>query len=176
MKTKKITLLVLAAVTVAMLMSTVSFADASNRGGNMCFASGRRQHPCFAETDIRPVKTAYLSLSQEQISQINQLRLEFHKASLELKKERDLKRLEIRELNREGSVDLEKIKVKWEEMAQIQTELRVKALDNQLKIKELLTPEQLEKFNLNCPGQRYGMSRGNFDDFNWGTGFGRNRQ
>ena len=174
MKAKNIALLVLAVVIAVMLVSTVSFADARNWGRNMCFASG--QNPYFAETGMRPGGIVYLNFSQEQISKINQLRLDFQKASLELKKEKDLKRLEIKELITGGSVDIEKIKTKWEEIAQIQTELRVKSLENQLKIKEILTPEQLEKFNLNCLNKQYGMGMRNFDNFSRGSCFRRNRR
>ncbi len=70
--------------------------------------------------------------------------MEFQKASLELKKEIEIKKLEVKELLREDPVDLEKIRAKWEEIAQLQVELKVKALENQQKVKEVLTPEQLE--------------------------------
>jgi Spy/CpxP family protein refolding chaperone len=86
-----------------------------------------------------------LDLSEEQIAEINQIKLEFQKASLELKKETEIKKLEVKELLRGDPVDLEMVRAKWEEIAQLQVELKVKALENKQKVKELLTPEQLEK-------------------------------
>lgn len=174
MKAKNITLLVLAAFIAVMLASAVSFADTYNQErGWYCLS---KQHLFLKDPGSRPRETDCLNLSQEQIAQINQLRFELKKASLELKKEIAVKMLEIRELARQNPVEMESIKTKWEEMAKIQIELRMKTMENQQQIKQLLTPEQLEKFNLNCPIQRRNLPRGNFNDFNRGDCLKRNRQ
>ncbi len=174
MKAKNITLLLLAAFIAVMLVSTVSFADTYNPGRGWHFLS--KQRLSLKDSGCRPRGTDCLNLSQEQIAQINQLRFELKKDSLELKKEIAVKMLEIRELARQNPVEMDSIKTKWEEMAKIQIELRMKTLENQQQIKQLLTPEQLEKFNLNCPIQRRNLPRGNFNDFNRGDGLRRNRQ
>jgi Spy/CpxP family protein refolding chaperone len=55
----------------------------------------------------------------------------------------------------EEPLDMAKIRAKWEEIAQLQVELKVKALENQQKVKEVLTPEQLAKCPMGFPRLRF---------------------
>ncbi len=166
MKAKKIILLVLIIAIAFLFLSVSSFAHARTKGGytgkpgmppssfnQEYFSFGK--HFAFPEREIRPWGMADLNLSQEQMAKIYQIRLEFQKTSLELKKDMAMKRLEIRELMMKDPVDMEKIRAKWEEIAQIQVELRMKAMEYQLKIKEVLTPEQLEKYFMGFSNFKY---------------------
>jgi Spy/CpxP family protein refolding chaperone len=167
MKTKKITLLLLVVASTFLFFSIASFAEARTRSGyagkpgaspsgflnQEHFASGK----CFgfSERGAKPWGIMNLDLSQEQVAEINQIGLDFQKASLEIKKEMETKKIEIREMMMEDPIDMEKIRAKWEEIAQIQVELRIKALENQIKIKEVLTQEQLAECPISFSGTRF---------------------
>lgn len=158
MKTKKIALLVFVVAIAFLFLSIASFAEARNQGGFTakcgapCGCLNREGYPAgrysgYPDWENKGGRMINLDLSEEQITEIKQIRLEFQKASLELKKEMETKRLEVRELMMEDPLDMTKVRAKWEEIAQLQVELKVKALENQQKVKEVLTPEQLAK----CP-------------------------
>jgi Spy/CpxP family protein refolding chaperone len=76
-----------------------------------------------------------------------------------------MKQLELQELFLESNIDMEKVREKLEEIADLQVELKVKAIENQSKIKEILTNEQLEKLSLGFPMQKFGMEG---SEFKWG--------
>ena len=101
-----------------------------------------------------------LDLSDEQISEIRKMMLDFQKETLQLRNQIQMKQLEMRELMMEESFDMDQVRGKLEEIAQIQVELRMKAIERQTKVKELLTPEQLENFGLGFPMQRPNMGSG----------------
>ena len=64
--------------------------------------------------------------------------------------------MELQELLLESNVDMKKIREKLEEMAGLQVELKIKAIENQSKIKGVLNNEQLEKLSLSFPIQKFG--------------------
>lgn len=187
MKSKKTTLLVLTIAITFLLLSAASFAQGYAQGGfrgkavvQPRFSNQERfstsRNVSFSERECRAFGISNLELSQEQITEIDRIRLEFQNNALGLRNEREMKKLEAREMMRQNSVDMEKVKEKWEEVARIQTELRVKALEHRLEIKEVLTAEQLDQLNVNCPMERYGMGRRNYDGFKRGSGFRGNRR
>ncbi len=158
MKTKKIALLVFVVAIAFLFLSIASFAEERSRsgftgkGGSPSGYLNQERYPAgrysgYPDWGNKGMRMINLDLSEEQITEIKQIRLEFQKASLELKKEMETKRLEVRELMMEDPLDMTKVRAKWEEIAQLQVELKVKALENQQKVKEVLTPEQLAK----CP-------------------------
>lgn len=52
-----------------------------------------------------------------------------------------------------------KIKAKYEEIAGLQVEIRVKTIERYLEIKGLLTPEQQEKLPLGIPSQIFALEK-----------------
>lgn len=82
--------------------------------------------------------------------------LDFQKESLKYRNQIEIKQLEIKGLILENSVDMDQFKVKLGEIASFQVELEIKAFETQLKIKEVLTEEQLAKFPIGFSIQRSG--------------------
>jgi len=68
---------------------------------------------------------------------------------------------------------MEQVKAKLEEISELQIELRMKAFERQEKVKDLLTPEQLENCNLGMQMQRFGYG---MEGFNSGQGFKGNQE
>ncbi len=94
-----------------------------------------------------------LDLTAEQKEKIANLRLTFKEGTLELRTELARKRLEIQKLLLEESPDLTRVYDLVDEMALIQAEIQKKAIDFRLKLKNLLTKEQLDKL----PGLGFGL-------------------
>lgn len=97
-----------------------------------------------------------LNLTAEQKEKIANLRLTFKEETLELRTELTRKRLEIQKLLLEESPNLTRVYALVDEMAPIQAEIQKKALEFRLKLKSLLTKEQLEKL----PGLGFGQGLG----------------
>jgi len=55
--------------------------------------------------------------------------------------------------------EMTKIKAKYEEIAGLQVEIRVKTIERYLEIKGLLTPEQQEKLPLGIPSQIFALEK-----------------
>jgi Spy/CpxP family protein refolding chaperone len=110
-----------------------------------------------------------LELSAEQQAEMREMMLSFQKETLELRNQIQLKQLEMRELRLADELDMEQVKSKLEEIADLQVELRMKAVERQDKVKELLTPEQLE----NCAAgfQMQGFNMGNMGNASMNKGF-----
>ena len=104
-----------------------------------------------------------LNLSEEQIIEIKKIRLDFQKVSLELNHQIRIKELEVQELMLGSPMDITKVRAKLEEIASLQVEVKVKALENYLKIKEVLTSEQLARFPLGVLVQRFGVENFEFN-------------
>jgi len=86
-----------------------------------------------------------LNFSQEQITTLRKLKLNFQKDILELKKELEVKLLEYKDLLWDKIPDETKLNSLIEEIGKIRKDLQIKALEYQVEIKKLLTPEQLNK-------------------------------
>jgi Spy/CpxP family protein refolding chaperone len=94
-----------------------------------------------------------LNLSEEQVTEIERISIDFQKNILELRNNLQIKELEVKELLLEPLTEMTKIKEKFEEIAELQVEIRVKTIERYLEIKELLTPEQQAKLPLGVPSQ-----------------------
>jgi Spy/CpxP family protein refolding chaperone len=94
-----------------------------------------------------------LNLTAEQKEKMANLRLTFKEETLELRTEIARKRLEIQKLLLEESPDLTRVYGLVDEMAPIQAEIQKKAIEFGLKLKGLLTKEQLDKL----PGLGFGL-------------------
>jgi Spy/CpxP family protein refolding chaperone len=106
-----------------------------------------------------------LNLSEEQVTEIKKVLLDFQKDTLELRNSLQIKELEVKALLLEPLTEMTKIKAKYEEIAELQVEIRVKTIERYLEIKGLLTPEQQAKLPLGVPSQifayqKIGMGRG----------------
>ena len=106
-----------------------------------------------------------LNLSEEQVTEIKRVLLDFQKDTLELRNSLQIKELEVKALLLQPLTEMTKIKAKYEEIAGLQVEIRVKAIERYLEIKGLLTPEQQAKLPLGVPSQifayqKMGMGRG----------------
>jgi len=122
-----------------------------------------------------------MDLSEEQIAAIRQLALNFQKETLEIRNQLQLKQLEIKELRMAADLDMEQIKTKLEEIAQLQVEIRMKSFERQDKMKEIITPEQLAEHEFGFsmqkgnPGNIGNRNTGNIGNANPGQGFKGNR-
>jgi len=148
---KKWLVLVLAGLMVAGLVSSVA---AQGRGTKTPRSQGRK----FVGKDWTGKHTvnraSRLDLTAEQKEKIANLRLTFKEETLDRRTELTRKRLEIQKLLLEAAPNLTRVYELVDEMAPIQAEIQKKTIEFQLKLKSLLTSEQLEKL----PG--LGLSRG----------------
>jgi len=182
---KRIVLLTLIVAITLLFSSVASFAAAPARGnftgkshhyfggqGQGKSPSGQVYDRSFQGDEFRGMMN--LGLSEEQIVEIRQMMLEFQKESLELRNQIQMKQLEMRELMLEDSIDIDQIRAKLEEISQLQVEVRVKAIERQTKMQDLLTPEQLENCGLGLSMQRFNMGNNNFSQ-GFNQGFKRNQ-
>jgi Spy/CpxP family protein refolding chaperone len=101
-----------------------------------------------------------LNLTAEQKGKIVNLRLTFREETLELRTQLTRKRLEMQKLLLEESPDLTEVNALVDEMASVQAEIQKKAIEFGLKLKSLLTKEQLDKLPEWDFGQRFGRAMG----------------
>ena len=167
---KKVIFLTLIVV-VLMVLGIVSFADAHGRGN---FAGkqnapyhhqGQNYYPSerfgFNQGDnYRQMRN--LELSSEQMAQIREMTLAFQKETLELRQQIQTKQLELRELRLSSDPDLNQVKAKFEEISKLQLEIRMRAFERQQKVKEILTPEQLENCRQGFQMQGFGSRMNRF--------------
>lgn len=170
---KKTILMVLILVISLAIFSITSFADERSRGnftgkcgvqnkpyGQNQAASGKAYNDPGNRGDVNFRGMINLDLSEEQIAEIRQMMIDFQKDSLEFRNQIQMKRLEIRELMLEDSIDMDQVKAKLEEIAQLQVEVKMQAIERQTKVQELLTPEQLEDSGWGFPMQKFNMGSG----------------
>lgn len=94
-----------------------------------------------------------LNLTEEQKTEIKKIDLNFQKELLGLKNKVEINQLEIKILFLEKDPDLEKIRAKLQEIADLQTELKMKGIKEYLAVKGILTLEQQEKLPEGIPFQ-----------------------
>jgi len=100
-----------------------------------------------------------LNLSEEQITEINKTLLDFQKDTVELRNSTQIRELEVKALLLEPQTELVKIRVKLEEIADLQVELKVKTIEKYLEVKDLLTSEQQTKLPLGIPSQIFAVEK-----------------
>lgn len=86
-----------------------------------------------------------LNLSEDQIKKLQDLRLEHHKEMLEVRNTFQTKQLELRALILSEQPDQVNIDSLVEKMGELWTDMQKKALDYQLKIRDILTEQQWKK-------------------------------
>ena len=103
------------------------------------------------------------NLSEEQVTEINKTLLDFQKDTVELRNSIQIRELEVKALLLEPLTEMTKIKAKFEEIAELQVEIRVKTIERYLEIKGLLTPEQQAKLPLGVPSQIFAHGKMGMD-------------
>ncbi len=168
MKTKLMVLILVVAISVVFL----GFAQSSYAQQNAPLVKQKMQQQkssVFREMMERRLKDSpavkmgefieSLSLSEEQITEINKTLLDFQKDTVELRNSIQIKELEVKALLLEPQTELVKIRAKLQEIADLQVELKVKTIEKYLEVKDLLTPEQQAKLPLGVPSQIFALGK-----------------
>ena len=100
-----------------------------------------------------------LNLSEEQKTEINKTLLDFQKDAVELRNSIQIGELEVKALLLEPQTELVKIRAKLQEIADSQTELKMKGIEEYLAVKSILTSEQQEKLPLGIPSQIFALEK-----------------
>lgn len=99
-----------------------------------------------------------LNLTPEQKQEFARLKLKFQEETLDLRSQMMKKGIELKKLWLEDTPDKTKIYSLIDEMAQIRANIQKKMVDLFLNLKQILTPEQVEKL----PSMRLGWGMGNY--------------
>jgi len=92
-----------------------------------------------------------LNLTEEQKKEIEKIIFNFQKETIELESKLKVLELEIRELFLQPNIKFEDIQGKLKEEANLEVELKGKAVETYFKIRDLLTPEQQSKITFRLP-------------------------
>ena len=168
MKTKLMVLTLVVAISVVFL----GFAQSSYAQQNTPLVKQKMQQQkssVFREMMERRLKDSpavkmrefieSLNLSKEQETEINKTLLDFQKDTVELRNSIQIRELEVKALLLEPQTELVKIRVKLQEIADLQIELKVKTIEKYLEVKDLLTPEQQAKLPLGIPSQIFALEK-----------------
>ena len=115
-----------------------------------------------------------MNLTEQQLTKIQEMRLEFHKAILPLQSQIQTQYLELRGMYNKNTEQAE-IETKMAEIDKLEMELEQMFMDHQSQIRDLLTDEQKVVFDqwgglgLGMEGMGLGMGPG----MGYGRGFGR---
>lgn len=99
------------------------------------------------ERSPRPRIKQELGLSDQQVSQLRELRLESRKAAIRRHAETRLARLGLRELVHAPSVDEKALQARIRELSDLHAAKLRARVDAQLALRKILTPEQLEQLS-----------------------------
>lgn len=109
---------------------------------------GRKEARCWKASD--------LPLSPEQAKGLNLLQQTYLQETQLLRVQLLTKRLELRELFTNPSVKMESIRMKYDEVIETQARIEEKAVDYLIKVRGLLTHEQLQSW---CPEEEFPLSQ-----------------
>jgi len=168
MKKKLVILTLIIAITVVFLGLTQTIYAQENK-----LLMKQKMLPCksgeFRETMDKRLKGSpdmkmeefikSLNLSEEQVTEIKKVLLDFQKDTLLLRNSLQIKELEVKTLLLEPLTEMTKIKAKYEEIAELQVEIKVKTIEGYLVIKGLLTPDQQAKLPLGVPSQIFAYQK-----------------
>ncbi len=108
----------------------------------------RGESPCWRALDLGPSRDQAMGLEQAQQAYLRETQL--------LRAEIFLKRLELKEILTNPASKGESILSKYSEMNQLQSKLEEKMIEYLIKVRSLLTPEQLKNW---CPEQEFPLFR-----------------
>jgi len=115
---------------------------------------GMRMKPWKGES--RCWKAIDLNLSPDQFRGLTLIQQAYFKETLFLRTELFSKHLELRELLTNSAIKMETIRFKHAEIIDIQSKLEEKAIEYLIKVKTLLTQDQLKNW---CPEQEFPIFR-----------------
>jgi Spy/CpxP family protein refolding chaperone len=104
----------------------------------------RGENPCWGASE--------LNLSQEQRKSFDQIQLVYFREAQTLRLQLLTKNFELRELLINPTTTTESIRVKYLEILELQSKQEEKAIEYLIKVRNLLTPEQLKNW---CPEQEF---------------------
>jgi Spy/CpxP family protein refolding chaperone len=114
----------------------------------------RGEGPCWRASD--------LNLSLDQTKRLELIQQAYQRETQNLRTELISKRFEVRESLTNPTVKTESIRPKWLEVNELQSRLNEKAMEYLIKVRNLLTPEQLKIW---CPEQEFPLFRRMMQDF-----------
>ena len=127
-----------------LLMATFSFSQPPEMG----MRKWRGESPCWRASD--------LDLSLEQRKGLDLIQQTYFREVQLLRLQVFTKRLELRELLTNSTARTESIRGKYSEIIELQSKQEEKAAEYLIKVRSLLTPEQLRNW---CPEQEFPHSR-----------------
>ena len=104
----------------------------------------RDEPPCWRAIDLNP--------SSEQVKRLDLIHQTYLRETQLLRAELLLKRLELREFLTNPNTKVDSIRSKYSEITELQSRLEEKTLENLIKVRSLLTQEQLRNW---CPEQEF---------------------
>ena len=104
----------------------------------------RGENPCWGASE--------LNLSQQQRKSFDQIQLGYFRVATTVRSQLLTKNFEHRELLINPTTTTESIRVKYLEIIALQSKQEEKAIEYLIKVKNLLTPEQLKNW---CPEQEF---------------------
>ncbi len=106
--------------------------------------------------DVRCWRASELNLTSEQTKELNLLQQTYLQEVQLLRAQLITKRLELRELLTNPSVKTESVRTKYGEVVETQSKMEEKAIEYLLKVRGLLTHEQLKLW---CPEDEFPLSQ-----------------
>jgi Spy/CpxP family protein refolding chaperone len=122
------------------LTASISFSQPSGMG----MRKWRGEVPCWRASE--------LNLSQEQRKGFDLVQQMYFREAQLIRAQLFTKRLELRELLINPTIKLESIRMKYSEIIELQSKQEEKALEYLIKVRNLLTLEQLQNW---CPEQEF---------------------
>ncbi len=121
-------------------MTTSSFSQPPGMG----MRKWREESPCSRASDF--------DLSSEQRKSLDLIQQTYYREFQLLRLQVFTKRLELRELLTNSAASTESIRAKSSEIVELQSKQQEKAAEYIIKVRNLLTPEQLQRW---CPEQEF---------------------
>ena len=113
--------------------------------------SGMRSSPGMGMTHWRGENRGWgasqLNLSTEQTKELNLIQQTYYQETQLFRASLFSKRLELRELLRNPTIKIELIRSKYHEITETQSRFDEKAAEYLIKVRNLLTPEQIKSWN-----------------------------
>jgi Spy/CpxP family protein refolding chaperone len=127
---------------------TLAVSPSFPQPSGMGMKKWRGENPCWTASE--------LNLSQEQRKNFDLIQLAYFREAQILRLQLLTKHFELRELLTNPTTTTESIRVKYLEIIELQSKQEEKAVEYLIKVRNLLTPEQLKSW---CPEQEFPSSR-----------------
>ena len=137
----------------AVLLLIISTVSAFPQTEGVRFGPGMRHRG----EDLRCVRAADLNLTPEQLRELEQIQQGLMKETQLLRAQLFAKRLELRETITNPTAKTELIRLKYGEVASLESKIEEKSFDFLVKLRSLLTQEQMKNW---CPEKEFVPLRG----------------